>query len=541
MMRIHVAAWLLLLAWSPLAMAATDVPSDDCAALARMSLPQAHVVSARVVAAGHFVSPRAKSGADIPQVFRDAPAFCRVRVVLAPSKDSDIKVEVWLPLDGWNGRFRGQGNGGFAGYVDYAGLATAVSQGYASASTDTGHSGQGAAWALHHSEKVLDFGYRAVHLMTLDAKIMVKAFYGRPAQHTYFASCSNGGRQALMEAQRFPDDYDGIIAGAPAYDWTHLLTNALGIMQQADSAAGYIPPTILPLITHAVLEACDANDGAVDGVLGDPRQCRFDPSVLRCTKGDSDRCLTAAQVATLKTIYDGARDAAGKRLYYGTMPGAEAASGSWASWIFGPKPGVNAIAFFVNNYFADMVYADPDWNYRTANLDAALAAAMRQTASAMNAVNPNLRPFTSRGGKLILFHGWNDPAISPLGTVAYYRRVAGTLGKRQTRRSLRLYMVPGMLHCDHGPGAYSFGQNSTDARRDAEHDIYTALMDWVEKGKAPGTLVATRFADPGHDMHVEMTRPLCPYPQTARYSGKGDRNHAQAFVCSATTHDTMRP
>jgi len=309
-------------------------------------------------------------------------------------------------------------------------------------------------------------------------------------------------------------------------------------VQHADSATGYIPPAKLPMIARAVLDACDANDGVVDGVLGDPPRCRFDPSTLRCKQGDEDSCLTAAQVATLRTIYGGARDAAGKRLYFGFLPGAEDASAGWAAWLFGPKPGANMLAFFVGNYFADMVYGDPNWNYRDANLDVALAAADRKTAAVLDAVDPDLQAFVSRGGKLILFHGWNDPAISPLGTIAYYDEVAAKLGNRQTRQSVRLYMVPGMLHCDGGTGAYSFGQNSTDARSDADHDIYAALVRWVEQGDAPTKIIASRYA--GRDGPVEMSRPLCPYPQTARYAGKGDKNFAAAFVCAAAPWDRAR-
>lgn len=530
--RHRCAACALLLAWSPWALAATSV-RHDCAALAEVALPQARIVSAQRVAAGAFAPPDAKPG-EVPPVFRDAPAFCRVRAELMPSEDSDIELEVWLPEKNWNGRFRGQDNGGFAGYLNYAGLATAVRQGYASASTDTGHSGAGAQWALHHPEKIIDFGYRAIHLMTVDAKAIVSAFYGRPARHAYFAGCSNGGREALMEAQRFPDDYDGIIAGAPAYDWTRLLVNALGILQQTDSAGGYIPPAKLPLITQAVLKDCDALDGVADGVLNDPRRCHFDPSVLRCTQKQDKACLTAAQVAALKTVYDGARDRLGKRLYYGTMPGAEDAAGSWNAWIFGPAPDSNAVAFFVKNYFAYMVYDDPHWDFRGIDLDAALALAGRETGTAMDAVDADLHPFTSRGGKLILYHGWNDPAISPLGTVAYYERVVKALGHRQAQRSIRLYMVPGMLHCDGGPGAHSFGQNATDARSDPKHDVFAALVHWVERDQAPEAIIAAQYAGGAQGGHSGMTRPLCPYPEEARYGGTGDKRLAASFACAAT-------
>lgn len=526
----------LLAAWSPLAIA---FPQHDCAALTQMSLPHARIVSATRVAAGRFVLPDMKPDAEIPQAFRDAPAFCRVQLLQTPSPNSAIKTEVWLPEHGWSGRFRGQGNGGFAGRADYGGLAAAVRQGQASASTDTGHAGADASWALGHPEKVVDFGYRAIHRMTVDAKAIVEAFYGEPARHAYFASCSNGGRQALMEAQRFPDDYDGIMAGAPAWNWTHLLANALGIMQHADTAAGHIPPERLPMIAHAVLAACDADDGVVDGVLGDPRRCRFDPAVLGCARQSTDTCLTTAQLATLRTIHDGARDRSGKRIYHGTMHGAEDAVGGWGPWIFGPRPGANMLAFFAGNYFSDMVYGDPHWDFHSVDPGAALAAADRTTADALNAADADLGPFFSRGGKLILFHGWNDPAISPLGTIAYREAMVGKLGEQRVRQSSRLYMVPGMLHCDGGTGAYSFGQNSTDARADAGHDIYTALMHWVEQGTAPSRIVARGHAVA--DKRVPMSRPLCPYPQTARYDGTGDRNRAASFECVTEPQGEAEP
>lgn len=531
-MRTRLALWWLLAAWSPLAIA---LPSHDCAALAQMTLPQARIVSAAHVAAGAFAPPGVKPDAEVPPVFRDAPAFCRVQVVQTPTPDSSIKVEVWLPERDWNGRFRGQGNGGFAGRADYGGLAAAIGQGQASASTDTGHAGGDAAWALGHPEKVVDFGYRAIHLMTADAKAIVKAFYGKPIRHAYFASCSNGGRQALMEAQRFPRDYDGIVAGAPAWDWTHLLANALGIMQHADSAAGYIPPDRLPMIAHAVLVACDADDGLADGVVGDPRRCRFDPETLACGRQPAATCLTTAQVAALKTIYGGVRDRSGKPLYYGTMPGAEDAAGGWGAWLFGPRPGANILAFFVGGYFSDMVYGDPHWNFSSVAPGVALAAAGRANADVLNAADADLRPFFSRGGKLILFHGWNDPAISPLGTIAYRDAVIGKLGEPRARKAMRLYMVPGMLHCDGGTGAYSFGQNSTDPRGDAGDDIYAALMRWVEQGEAPEKIVARRYAGP--DRHVELSRPLCPYPQTARHDGTGAPDRAASFDCVAAPPD----
>ncbi len=260
---------------------------------------------------------------------KSLPAFCRVRVEAHPTSDSDIKIEVWMPQSGWNGKFQAQGNGGFAGQIDYRGMALAVSHGYATAGTDTGHSGSAvdAGWALGHPEKIIDFGYRAIHVMTDIAKQTITAFYQEKPKHSYFGSCSNGGREALMEAQRYPEDYDGILAGAPANYWSHLLVGALWDAQATTlDPASYIPSSKLPAIAAAVNSACDAQDGVKDGVLNDPRQCHFDPAVLTCKSGDNDQCLTPPQVTALKKLYQGAHDSHGQ-IFPGFLPGAETGEG----------------------------------------------------------------------------------------------------------------------------------------------------------------------------------------------------------------------
>ncbi len=354
-------AWLLL-ATSLLVLpafssaTAADTPARSCASLAQLQLPNAAITSAAPVAAGAFVPPGLKPDEKIPPIFAAAPAFCRIAVTLKPTPDSDIKVEIWMPASGWNGKFRGIGNGGFAGYIAYGGLAAAVSQGYATASTDTGHSTQGAEWALGHPEKIIDYGYRGVHEMTVNAKTVVKAFYGADAKPVYFASCSNGGRQALMEAQRFPDDYDGIIAGAPANAWVPMVTRGLKELQTLDGA-GYIPAAKVPAINQAVLDACDAQDGLKDGVINDPRQCHFDASVLLCKGKESDACLTSRQVDSLKMIYADAQDLAGSTNFPGLLPGAEDGRGGWTVWVTGSEEGKSLGTFFVAGYFADMVYS----------------------------------------------------------------------------------------------------------------------------------------------------------------------------------------
>jgi len=509
---------------------AADAPARTCASLKQLALPNVSITVAQPVAAGMFVPPNLKPDEKVPPLYKATPAFCRVSATLSPTPDSDIKVEIWMPVNGWNGKFRGLGNGGFAGYINYRGLASAVTQGFAAASTDTGHSTAGAEWALGHPEKIVDYGFRAVHEMTVDAKTVVKSFYGDGARHSYFASCSNGGRQALMEAQRFPEDYDGILAGAPANAWVPLLTGALKFVQTLDRA-GYVPPVKIPAISKAVLAACDELDGLKDGIINDPRQCHFDPSILRCKGKESDACLTGPQVDSLKVIYSGVRDTAGKQLFPGMLPGAEDGDGGWTDWITGSEEGKSAGVFFVNGYFGNMVYGQKDWDFRHPKIDTSLKLAYEKTGDAMDAMNPDLKPFLARGGKLILYHGWNDPAISALNSVNYYNDVVLAVGKQSAEQSVRLYMVPGMQHCDGGPGATSFGQGDSRPRSDADHDIFTALVEWVEDGKAPGALVATKYGE-GHPAKLEMTRPLCPYPQAVKYNGTGDPNLAASFVCA---------
>lgn len=509
----------------------TAASSGACAALKQMALPNAKITVAENVAAGAFSPPNLKKGEKVSHLFEAAPAFCRVVITLTPTADSDIQVEVWMPVSGWNGKFRGQGNGGFAGYIAYTGLAASISQGYAAASTDTGHSTEGATWALEHPEKVVDYGYRAVHEMTTQAKAIVRAFYGDDPKRSYFAGCSNGGRQALMEAQRFPDDYDGIIAGAPANAWVPMLTGGLKLMQMNDGT-GYIPAAKVPAIGKAVLAACDAQDGIVDGVLNDPKQCHFDPSTILCKGPDSDTCLTAPQVNTLKMIYSGAHDSSGQQIFPGFLPGGEDGHGGWATWITGSEQGKSSGVFFVTGYFSNMVFGKSDWDYRSANIDDAFKLAYEKTADSLNATNPDLKPFLARGGKLILYHGWNDPGISPLNTISYYKQSVAAIGSQNAGRSLRLYMVPGMQHCGGGPGATSFEQDEAASRSDPQHDIFTALVQWVENGAAPSSIIATKYFD-SPTKTVEMTRPLCPYPEVAQYKGTGEKNLAESFVCKS--------
>jgi hypothetical protein len=469
----------------------------------------------------------------------DLPAFCRVVLEIEPAAGSEISVELWMPADKWNGRFLGVGNGGFAGQVSYRELAMAVSKGYASAATDTGHSGSpiDASWALGHPQQIIDFGYRAVHEMTLKSKLILQSFYSGPVRYSYFAACSDGGREALMEAQRFPLDYDGILAGAPAYNWTRLMTNAVADSQALTlNATSYIPAAKLAAISVAALEACDKNDGLADGVLDDPRRCKFDPSALLCKGADTDQCLTQPQVETLHALYSGAKNAAGQPIFPGYVPGGELGEGGWGLWILGPAPNASLMYFFGNGYFADMVYGNANWDYKTFSVDTGLADGLQKAGGPIDATDPDLRSFAKRGGRLILYHGWSDAAISALSSIDYYNDVRTAASPATEDSILRLFMVPGMQHCSGGPGPNSFGQPglvSASGPDDPQHDILLALQHWVEDGVAPESVIAAQFAGEGVARKITRTRPVCAYPKVARYKGTGSTDDAANFVCRA--------
>ena len=511
---------------------------DNCARLAKMEVPNASITMAKTVAAGTFVGPPQEfTGRDLSTFYKTLPAFCRVVVHARPSADSDIVVELWMPLTGWNGKLEGLGNGGFAGQIAYQGLGAAIIQGSGAVATDTGHAGSpiDAAWALGHPEKIADFGHRGVHEMTRVAKLVVQQFYGAKAKRSYFIGCSDGGREALMEAQRYPDDYDGILAGAPANYWTGLLSMAVADTQALTvNPASFIPPAKIPTIASAVLGACDKLDGLADGILNDPRQCHFDPASIQCKAGeDTEKCLTADQVDALNKIYAGLHDAQGHTIFPGYLPGAEGGGGGWGTWITGPAPVKSAMAFFGLGYFSNMVYEKHDWDYKSFAVDSGIQTAKEKTAGALDAVNADLTPFRARGGKLILYHGWNDPAIPALNTVNYYDEVLAKMGQSNADSFVRLYMLPGVQHCGGGNGPDDFGQFGASANKDPEHNAFVALENWVEKGTVPGSFIASKHAGDTPQGAVTMTRPLCPYPQLTEYKGSGDQNSAENFTCSA--------
>ncbi len=502
-----------------------------CAELGRLSLAHTTIVGAEAIEAGKLALPNEKD-----PVYGRLPAFCRVTAESHPSADSKIAIEAWLPLEGWSGRFQGAGNGGFAGSINYRDMASAVLRGDSTAATDTGHTGTSveAGWALGHPEKIVDFGYRAVHEMSLTGEALTRSFYGRAAGHRYFASCSDGGREALMEAQRFPSDYDGILAGAPAFNWTDLLADFLYTVQtlQRDPAS-YIPATKLPAIGKAVLAMCAKDPGA--GFLDDPRQCHFDPSTLLCSAADSDECLTAPQAAALKALYAGPDLKDGKTPSHGWMPGAETGPNGWAGWITGPAPGKSEIWQFTTGYLDDMVYDKADLDVLQLDLQQALKKAQLTTGDMLDAVNPDLSAFRKRGGKLILYHGWNDPAIPAMDTVDYYNKAVAAAGEAKADGFVRLFLVPGMQHCGGGPGATTFGQvGALDelTPNNPEHNIQRALEAWVETGTPPEKVIATHLAMEGGKLSAGFTRPICAYPQTAAYSGSGDKKDAGSYTCA---------
>lgn len=520
-------AFILLLSSAP------AYAQDACERLTAAKIPNTTITLAQTVAAGTFNGGPPAPSTDLAPLYKSLPAFCRVIAEAKPTLDSDIKLEVWLPVSGWNGKLEGIGVGGFAGSIDHVQLATSVKAGYTATATDTGHTGSpiDAGWAMGHPEKIIDYGYRGIHEMTRVAKTVIAAYYSKPPQRSYFAGCSGGGREALMEAQRYPEDYDGILAGSPANYFTDLLaTAAYDVQVLTMDSASFIPPEKIPTIAAAVNAACDEVDGVHDGILNDPRQCHFDPATIQCKGEDSEKCLTAAQVTALKRLYAGTLDSKGHVVYPGYVPGAEDGRGGWELWITGPAPVKSLLASFANGFFSDFVFGKSDWDYKTFKVDADLKAANERTAQALNATDPDLRAFKARGGKLVMYHGWNDPAITPLSTIDYYESVIKKMGQKDVDSFVRLYMVPGMQHCLGGPGPDSFGAVYDLKFDDPQHSVDASLEQWVEKGTAASRIIASKFE--GRDeTHAKMTRPLCPYPEAAKYKGTGDPNDAVNFEC----------
>jgi len=521
-----------------------------CEQLTSLVAPSLTVTSAVSVPAGQFTPPPDLMGKIGPF---EVPAFCRVAGVLKPTADSQIKFELWLPATSWNGKFQDLGNGGFAGLITYRSMIEPLKRGYATASTDDGHVGAiDVSWALGHPEKVIDFGYRAVHETAQASKTIIHSFYGKEAARSYFTGCSDGGREALMEAQRFPDDFAGIVVGAPANFWTRQFAGFVWNEQATlNDPASYIPPSKLPALQAAALAACSDLAGAKEGILEDPRRCHFDPAVIQCKGADGPECLTAPQVEAAKKIYAGPRNpTTGEQLYPGYEPGAEAAPGNWPLWITGSGPGKAIQFFFGNAFFGDMVFQNPKWDFHTLDFDRDVKLADEKLGPILNSTNPDLRRFRARGGKMIQYHGWADAAVAPTDSIDYYQNVMSfmsgqPLGRRdenslqRSQAFYRLFMVPGMGHCFGGPGPDNFGNRPEvpPPAMDAEHDVVTALDRWVESNVPPGKIIATQSPDGSPAKATPPTHLLCPYPEIAEWTGQGNKESAENFVCKTPSEN----
>jgi feruloyl esterase len=479
-----------------------------CDTLTSLKLPDTAVTTAQVVPAGQFSAPaEGQAKGKGANAYADLPEFCRVTATIKPTSDSDIKVEVWLPAKGWNGNFQGVGNGGWAGVISYRELGDALRGGYATASTDTGHVGGRGTFALDHPEKLIDFGWRSEHEMTVKAKAVIKAFYGSAPKLSYWNGCSTGGRQGLKEAQMFPNDYDAVIAGAPANRTAISLWIAAAVLKDP---ASYIPPSKYPMIHQAALAACDARDGLKDSLIDDPTKCNFDPKTLLCKGADGPSCLTAPQAEGAKKIYSPAvNPRTGQELFSSLVPGTEL---GWGVQAQGPEPSAN-----IYDQYRYVVFKDPNWDWKTFNFDSDVVRGDLPENLVMNATDPNLKPFFSHNGKLLMYHGWSDPNVPTLNTIKYYKSVADTMGgAAKVSDNVRLFLEPGMGHCGGGEGPNVF-------------DKVGALEQWVEHGKAPETLIASHSTAG----KVDRTRPLCPYPQVAKYKGSGSIDDAANFSCKA--------
>jgi feruloyl esterase len=554
-----------LFAW--VAIASTPAMASPCTNLQALQLQHTTITSATDNTTGIFVVP----GTTPPTTITGLPAFCRVTAILTPSSDSTIKIEVWLPENTWNGRFLGTGGGGFQGVITYGELAAGIQAGFASTNSDLGTGSSGcnplfcgsngnmgnplaiafgdpsapSTGLFGHPERIKDFGFRAIHLMTVRGKQIANAFYGQNARKAYFAGCSTGGQNALMEAQRFPDDYDGILAGAAAFNRTHLHMAGLSAWQNTHATPGrFIQPGQMTVINQAVLKQCVGQDGGAgtDQFLTDPRDCHFDPKVLQCTGGKvPPACLTAEQVTTMQNYYGGTIDPVnGQVINPGSERGNETDNVTALGLAFAerlPEPPFDGLFYWVFGpsfgYPASPVnFANFDFHHDVDKVDDQLAAVL-------NANSTDLGDFRQRGGKLLMYHGWADPLIPSPSSINYFNALVGNEGNggfqqasfggngnpslARTQSYARLFMVPGMYHCSGGPGPNTF-------------DALTPLVNWVEAGVPPETIVATKFVDDTPPA-VQMTRPLCVFPKVAKYNGSGSTGIAANFTCVADEND----
>jgi feruloyl esterase len=551
--------------------------TSTCEGLVNLSLPDAVVTTAQSVTGGTFNTPPGCT-TGIPGCITKTglPAFCRVAGTATPTSDSIINFEVWIPTDGsFNGKYEQLGCGGFCGSIggnppgsSYDNLTSAIRRGYAGAVTDDGSQAGGQpTFALGHPEKIVDWGYRALKETTDNSKSIIKAFTGKGPSHSYFNGCSNGGREALMEAQRFPNDFDGIIVGSPSNFFTHLATGIVWNEQALlDDPASYIPSNLLPVLSKAALARCAGHDGGVktDLFLNDPRDCHFDPASVQCAPGqDPSTCLSAAQVRAARKIYRGPHNPQTRELIFpGYEPGSEANASNWPNWIVGASRDADLSMSlgqalqegFGNGLYADFVFQSANFDFHTLNFTSDVDLADDEMGAILNSTDPDLRPFKAHGGKIIHYVGWADSAIAPINSVNYYNDVAAELSReahrdhdgsrlKEIQEYYRLFMVPGMAHCTGGDGPNAFGNGSNPAHIefnapvvDADHDLLKALERWVEQGIPPEKIVATHYVNNNPANGVQFQRPLCPFPQVARFK-VGDPTNADSFECVIDERD----
>jgi feruloyl esterase len=520
-------------------------PSSACEKLATLPLPNTAITLAQVVNAGAFTVPANPAGrggggssalagtlGPVPDVpgrvtantaglglgynggrgippFSALPAFCRVVATLRPSASSDIHMELWMPVTGWNGHFRGTSPNGLGGVINYNAMGVGLTDGFAVASTDTGHQGGDTAW-MQVPDKVTDFAGRAMHETTEAGKALTVAYYGMAPRYSYMIECGGGSAAALHEVQKYPADYDGVVVGGHAAHLTRQIFGQLWLWQATHpNGVAILPAVKLPVIHDAVLAKCDRLDGVKDGLLEDPTRCTFDPKDIECPSVDGPSCLTPPQVEAVRKIYAGPTNPrTNERVWSPLYRGSEL---DWNFFIDAPTP-----VGIATTTLRDAILRDPAWDYRTSpvDFDRHVALADRSDIARASASNPDISAYVRRGGKLILSGGWNN-ALVPAGAVLdYYNRVETTIGREHTRRSVRLYMVPGMIECNGGPGTDTF-------------DMLGVMRRWVERGRAPNAVIASRVE---HGT-VVRTRPLCPSPQVATYKGKGSTDEARNFMC----------
>jgi feruloyl esterase len=548
------------------AMAGTPAMATPCTNLQSLQIQDTTITSATDNTSGTFVVP----GTNPPATITGLPAFCRVTANLVPSSDSNIRIEVWLPESGWNGRFLGTGGGGFQGVITYNELAAGIQQGFASTNSDLGTGTSGcnplfcgsagnmgnplatafgdpaapSTGLFGHPERIKDFGFRAIHLMTVRGKEIAAAFYGQNAHKAYFAGCSTGGQNALMEAQRFPKDYDGILAGAAAFNRTHLHMGAISLWQDTHASPGrFIQPGQMTLINQAVIAQCVGRDGgaSTDQFLTDPRDCHFDPKALLCTGGKvPPACLTADQVTTMRKYYAGTIDPVNGDVI---SPGSERGNETDDVRALGlalqeqlPEPAFDGLFYWV--FGAGFGHPASPVNFTNFDFHRDIDKVDDKLAAVLNAVSTDLGEFREHGGKLIMYHGWADPLIPSQTSINYFNALVandghgfqqasfggdGSPALRRTQSYARLFMAPGLYHCSGGPGPNAF-------------DALTPLVNWVETGVAPETIVATKFVNDTPPA-VQMTRPLCVFPKVAKYRGSGSTSIAANFTCVTDEHD----